>query len=140
MVNINGMFKGMGLGGRESYLEPGDIVNIPQADVFYVAGEVNAPGSFPLSEGTTLRQAIALSQGTTMNAALGNGVIFRQDASTGKRIEIPVNIGAVMKAKKDDIPLLANDIVIVPNSRTKTIGNSILKAVGMGAAQRGVVY
>jgi polysaccharide export outer membrane protein len=140
MVNINGMFKGMGLGGRDSYLEPGDIVNIPQADVFFVAGEVNAPGSFPLSEGTTLRQAIALSQGTTMNAALGNGVIFRQDVSTGKRIEIPVNIGDVMKAKKEDIPLLANDIVIVPNSRTKTIGNSILKAVGMGAAQRGVVY
>jgi len=140
MVNINGMFKGLGLGGRDSYLEPGDIVNIPQADVFYVAGEVNAPGSFPLSEGTTLRQAIALSQGTTMNASLGNGVIFRQDASTGKRVEIPVNIGAVMKAKKDDIPLMANDIVIVPNSRTKTIGNSILKAVGMGAAQRGVVY
>ncbi len=140
MVNINGMFKGLGLGGRDSYLEPGDIVNIPQADAFFVAGEVNAPGSFPLSEGTTLRQAIALSQGTTMNAALGSGVIFRQDASTGKRIEIPVNIGDVMKAKKEDIPLLANDIVIVPNSRTKTIGNSILKAVGMGAAQRGVVY
>jgi len=140
MVNINGMFKGMGLGGKDSYLEPGDIVNIPQLDVFYVAGEVNAPGSFPLSEGTTLRQAIALSQGTTMNAALGSGVIFRQDVATGKRVEIPVDVGAVMKAKKEDIALVANDIVIVPNSRGKTIGNSILKAVGMGAAQRGVIY
>ena len=140
MVNINGMFKGLGLGGKDSYLEPGDIVNIPAADVFYVAGEVNAPGSFPLSEGTTLRQAIALSQGTTMNAALGSGVIFRQDAATGKRIEIPIDVGAVMKAKKDDVAIMANDIVIVPNSRGKTIGNSILKAVGMGAAQRGVVY
>ena len=140
MVNINGMFKGMGLGGKDSYLEPGDIVNIPPADVFYVAGEVNAPGSFPLSEGTTLRQAIALSQGTTFNAALGSGVIFRADATTGKRLEIPVNVGAVMKGKKDDIPILANDIVIVPNSRSKTIGNSVLKAVGMGAAQRGVIF
>lgn len=138
MVNINGMFKGLGIGGQESYLEPGDIVNIPPADVFYVAGEVNAPGSFPLSEGTTLRQAIALSQGTTMNAALGSGVIFRQDLTTGKRIEIPIDVGAVMKAKKDDVALIANDIVIVPNSRSKTIGNSILKAVGMGAAQRGI--
>lgn len=140
MVNINGMFKGLGIGGQDSYLEPGDIVNIPPADVFYVAGEVNAPGSFPLSEGTTVRQAIALSQGTTMNAALGSGVIFRQDATTGKRVEIPIDVGAVMKAKKEDIALMANDIVIVPNSRSKTIGNSILKAVGMGAAQRGVIY
>lgn len=142
MVNINGMFKGLGLHERNSYLEPGDIVNIPQADMFYVAGEVNAPGSFPLTEGTTLRQAIALSQGTTFNAALGSGVIFRQDATTGKRVEIKVDVGAVMKGKKgvEDIPIVANDIVIVPNSRGKTIGNSILKAVGMGAANRGVIY
>jgi polysaccharide export outer membrane protein len=137
-VNISGLYRGRF--DQNAYVEPGDIVNIPQADVFFVAGEVNAPGSFPLSEGTTLRQAIALSQGTTLNAALGSGVIFRTDAATGKRLEIPVNVGAVMKAKKDDIPILANDIVIVPNSRTKTIGNSILKAVGMGAAQRGVIY
>lgn len=140
MVNINGMFKGMGLHEKNSYLEPGDIVNIPQADVFYVAGEVNAPGSFPLSEGTTLRQAIALSQGTTFNAALGSGVIFRQDAATGKRVEIPIDVGAVMKGKKEDVAIAANDIVIVPNSKGKTIGNSILRAVGMGAAQRGVLY
>jgi len=137
-VNISGLFKGRF--DQNAYVEPGDIVNIPQADVFFVAGEVNAPGSFPLSEGTTLRQAIALSQGTTLNAALGNGVIFRTDLATGKRLEIPVDVGAVMKAKKDDIPILANDIVIVPNSKSKTIGNAILKAVGMGAAQRGVVY
>jgi len=137
-VNISGLYKGRF--DQNAFVEPGDIVNIPQADVFFVAGEVNAPGSFPLSEGTTLRQAIALSQGTTLNAALGSGVIFRTDAQTGKRLEIPVNVGAVMKAKKEDIPILANDIVIVPNSRSKTIGNSILKAVGMGAAQRGVIF
>src|SRR6185369_2133977 len=65
-VNISGLFKGRF--DQNAYVEPGDIVNIPQADVFFVAGEVNAPGSFPLSDGTTLRQAIALSQGTTLNA------------------------------------------------------------------------
>lgn len=137
-VNISGLYKGRF--DQNAFVEPGDIVNIPQADVFFVAGEVNAPGSFPLSEGTTLRQAIALSQGTTLNAALGSGVIFRTDIATGKRVEIPVDVGAVMKAKKDDVGILANDIIIVPNSKGKTIGNAILKAVGMGAAQRGVIY
>jgi protein involved in polysaccharide export with SLBB domain len=114
-------------------------VNIPQADVFYVAGEVNAPGSFPLARDDA-GGFIALSQALPMNAALGSGVIFRQDVATGKRVEIPIDVGAVMKAKKEDIALVANDIVIVPNSRSKTIGNSILKAIGMGAAQRGVIY
>lgn len=134
-VNITGMLKGRI--EQNTYLEPGDFVNIPPADVFFVAGEVNAPGSFPLSEGTTLRQAMALAQGATFNAAAGDGVIFRTDLATGRRDEIKVDIAAVMKNKKQDILLQANDIVMVPNSKGKTIGNAILKAFGLGAAQRG---
>jgi polysaccharide biosynthesis/export protein len=134
-INITGMLKGRI--DTNAYLEPGDFVHIPTADVFYVAGEVNAPGSFPLSEGTTLRQAMALAQGTTFNAAAGDGVIFRTDPGTGRRDEIKINIGDVMKNKKQDILLQANDIVMVPNSKGKTIGNAILKAFGLGAAQRG---
>jgi len=136
-VNINGIFKGLGLDNKETYLEPGDIINVLQADVFFVAGEVFAPGQFPLSEGTTLRQAMALAQGTTFNAATGEGIIFRTDPATGHRDEIKVDVGAVMKNRKPDIPLVANDIVLVPNSKSKTIGNAVLKALGMGAAQRG---
>jgi len=134
-VNINGMFRGMGV--SQIHLEPGDTVNIPVADIFFVAGEVNAPGQFQMTDGTTLRQAMALAQGTTFNAAGGDGVIFRTDLATGHREEIKVNIGDVMKNKKPDILLQANDVVLVPNSKTKTIGNAFLKALGMGAAQRG---
>jgi polysaccharide biosynthesis/export protein len=136
-VNINGIFKGLGLDNKEVYLEPGDIINVLQADVFFVAGEVFAPGQFPLSEGTTLRQAMALAQGTTFNAATSDGIIFRTDPATGHRDEIKVDVGAVMKNRKPDIPLVANDIVLVPNSKSRTIGNAVLKALGMGAAQRG---
>ncbi|HYV06225.1 MAG TPA: polysaccharide biosynthesis/export family protein [Blastocatellia bacterium] len=137
-VNISNLFRGIIPNEKEMVLEPGDIVNIPIADVFFVAGEVNAPGSFPLSEGTTLRQAVALSQGLTMNAASGKSVIFRQNQATGQRQEIPVDVGAVMKGKGDDVTILANDIVIIPNSKMKTIGNSLLKAVGAAGIQRGV--
>lgn len=135
-VNINGMFKGVGL-DKKAYLEPGDIVNIPPADIFFVAGEVNAPGQFTLKEGTTLRQAIALAQGTTFNAKTSEGTIFREDPVTGKRVEIKIDINEVMRGKKEDTIILANDIVVVPNSKGKTIGNAVLKALGMGAAQRG---
>jgi polysaccharide biosynthesis/export protein len=133
-VNISGLYKGNF--EQNTSVEPGDQVNIPKADVFFVAGEVKAPGQFVLSDGTTLRQAIALSQGPTFNAKMGNGTIFRVDPATGKRQEIPVDIGAVMKGKKDDVAIMANDIVIVPNSMAKTVGNAVLKAFGMGAAQR----
>jgi polysaccharide export outer membrane protein len=134
-INITGMLKGQG--EKNMFLEPGDIVNVPPVDVFFVAGEVNSPNSFQLKDGTTLRQAITLAQGLTYNAAPGNGVIFRDDVATGKRLEIKVNIGQVMAGKKDDVALMPNDIVLVPNSRAKTVGNAILKAFGMGAAQRG---
>ena len=137
-INISNLFRGIVPKDREMILEPGDIVNIPIADVFFVAGEVNAPGSFPLSEGTTLRQAVALSQGLTMNAASSKGVIFRQNQATGQRQEIAVDVGAVMKGKGEDVTILANDIVIVPNSKMKTIGNSVLKALGAAGIQRGV--
>lgn len=134
-VNITGMLKGHG--DINTFLNPGDIVYIPPLDVFYVAGEVNAPGSFQLKEGTTLRQAITLAQGTTYNAAAGDGIIFRDDVVTGKRQEIKVDVNQVMKGKKEDVAIMPNDIVLIPNSKGKTIGNAVLKALGMGAAQRG---
>lgn len=132
-ANINGLLKGRF--DQDVLLEPGDIINIPASDVFFVAGEVNAPGSFALKDGTTLRQAISLAQGTNYKAALGRGVIFRENAS-GKREEVHVDIGAVMSGKKEDIAIAANDIVMVPNSRSKSIGGALLKAFGMTTITR----
>lgn len=116
-------------------IEPGDLVNIPPANVFYVAGEVLAPGSYVLKEGMTLRQAIALARGTNFKAALGKGLIMREDAKTGKQLQIPVDIGRVMKGDKEDVVLQANDIVIVPNSKLKSFGGAVLGAMTMSAAR-----
>lgn len=120
-------------------LQPGDIVNIPSTDVFFVAGEVYQPGEFALKEGTTLRQAISLAQGTTFQAAPGKGVIFREEQG-GKRVEIAVDIGGVMNGKKDDIPILPNDIVIVPNSRWKSVTGAVLRAFSTNSARLPIRY
>lgn len=116
-------------------LEPGDIVNIPPTKVFYVAGEVVAPGQFQLKEGTTLRQAISLAQGATFKAAQNRGVIFRDEPGTGKRQEIPVDVAAVMNGRKDDIQIFPNDVIIVPNSRIKSVSSMLLNAFGTNAAR-----
>lgn len=133
-ANINGLLKGRF--DQDVLLEPGDIINIPSSDVFFVAGEVNAPGSFALKEGTTLRQAISLAQGTNYKAALNRGVVYRENAKNGKREEVHVDIGAVMGGKKEDVLIMANDIIMVPNSRTKTLGGALLKAFGMTTITR----
>jgi polysaccharide export outer membrane protein len=137
-VNIGGLLRGHF--DKDVFLEPGDIVNIPATDIFFVAGEVNEPGSFPLKEGTTLRQAIALAQGTKFNAATSRGIIFRENLSTGKREELRVDIGDIMGGKKEDVTIMANDIIIVPNSRGKTIGGALLRAFGISTITRVPVY
>jgi polysaccharide export outer membrane protein len=135
-ANITALLKGHF--EKDMFLEPGDIVNIPAADVFFVAGEVNKPGSFSLKEGTTLRQAISLAQGTNFRAALDRGIVFREDSS-GKLEEVHVDIGAVMSGKKPDVAIVANDIIMVPNSRSKTIGGALLRALG-GASSITRIY
>jgi len=132
-VNISGLLRGNF--NQNVSLEAGDIVNIPPTDVFFVAGEVNAPGSFQLKEGTSLRQAISLAQGTNFKAATSRGIIFRENAA-GKREELHVDIAAVMSGKKEDITIAANDIIMVPNSRTRSIGGALLRAFGMTAVSR----
>lgn len=132
-VNINGLLRGNF--DQNLIIEPGDIIHIPPTDVFFVAGEVNAPGSLVLKEGTTLRQAISLAQGTSFSAAGDRGIIFREDPATGKRSEIKVDIAAVMNGKKEDIPIRANDIIIVPNSRLKSVGGTLLRAFGVNSAR-----
>jgi len=130
-ANINALLRGEF--AENVAIEPGDIVHIPAADVFFVAGEVKTPGSFPLKEGTTLRQAISLAQGTKPTAATGRAVIFREGAAGQKR-EIPVDVGAVMRGRQGDIPVLANDIIVVPNSKDKSAFLPVISAFGVNAA------
>lgn len=129
-ANINNLLRGNL--DQNIIIAAGDIVHIPQSDIFFVAGEVKSPGSFQLREGTTVRQAISLAQGTKFEGNLDQSVIFREDIQTGKREEIKIDVGAIMSGKKPDIPILANDIIIVPNSMKKTIAKSLLKTIGGG--------
>ena len=130
-ANINALLRGE---FKENIrIEPDDIVQIPNADVFFVAGEVKAPGSFPLKEGTTLRQAISLAQNTSMTASPGKAVIFREDGASQKK-EIPVDISAIMRGRSPDIAILANDIIVVPNSKAKSAFAPVMNSFGVNIA------
>ncbi len=123
-ANIGGILRGRL--DHNIIIQPGDVVYVPPADVFYVAGEVKAPGQFQLRQGITLRQAISLAGGYHFKAKLDKVVIFRTDPVTGKFTEAPVDIGAVMSGKKEDIPILANDVIWVPSSAMKAFGSTMM--------------
>ncbi len=132
-VNVNGLL--VGRFEQNMYLEPGDIVNIPPNEVFFVAGEVQTPGSFALKEGTTLRHAISLAQGTNFKADVKRGIIFREDPGSGKKREVNVDIAAVMNGRQEDVAILPNDIIYVPNSKMKTVTTPLLQALGLNAVR-----
>lgn len=134
-AQIGGLSKGRF--DQNVLIQPGDVVYIPPAEVFYVSGEVRSPGQYQYREGMTLRQAITLSQGPFFKAKLDKGIIFREDPMTGKFNEIPVNIGAVInKGGTEDIPIYPNDIILVPNSAVKSVAGALLMAMGTGLAFR----
>lgn len=138
-AQIGGLFRGQF--EQNLLIEPGDVVTIPVIDVFYVAGEVNAPGAYPLKENTTLRQALALAQGTLFKAATNRAVIFRDDPATGGRKEIPIDVQAVMSGKSKEDPVIkANDIIMIPNSRVKSISQALLQALGTNSARLPIRY
>jgi polysaccharide biosynthesis/export protein len=141
-VNINGMFKG--LGSQNMFLEPNDIVNIPVSDLFFVSGDVRAPGSFTLRDGTTVRQALAMAQGMKATARTSKGLIFRENPENGDRIQIKIDLGKVMAGKEPDQVIRPNDILIVPLNVEKAITYQFLNAaafgIAMGLISRAIYY
>jgi len=132
-AQISGLFRGNF--EQNVVIQPNDLVYIPPAESFFVAGEVKSPGQFPLREGTTLRQAISLAQGTLFNAAANRTIIFRQDPLSGKLEELIVDVAAIMNGKQDDIGIMPNDVIMIPNSRLKSVGGALGRTVGGGLAQ-----
>ena len=54
-----------GNGKDDPFVSPGDKLYSPDADQFYISGQVKGPGSYPLTEHLTLRMALSRSGGLT---------------------------------------------------------------------------
>lgn len=115
------------------YVEPGDIVTIPEAEQVYVVGNVFTPKTLPLKEPLTVSRAIAMAGGALRDSKTDKVRIMRQNP-TGKS-ELYVNLSAIAKKKEDDVLLQPNDIVEVPESTGKSIIRSLLGAVAPSVAQ-----
>jgi polysaccharide export outer membrane protein len=119
-------------------IQPGDTVVVPAAPVVYVLGEVTKPGGYVVGSGggVTVLRIVAAAGGPTRNASIGGTKMLRR-TPTGLQ-QIPVPLKNIMRAKAADIPLEADDILFVPNSRMKEIlnGGALLTSLGATALYR----
>lgn len=117
------------------YVRPGDIVRVLDADQVYVVGNVLRPTIIPLKEPITVSRAIAYAGGTAPSTKKGKVRIIRQTPGSTTKQEIFVDLGAIEKRKAEDIALLANDIVDVPISGTKSLLRSLVGTIAPAISQ-----
>lgn len=106
--------------GYNVVVEAGDAVYVPEANTFYVAGEVEKRGAFVLRRDTTLARALTEAGGVTKRAATEAIKVIRT-TPTGEKQELGTfDLQAVMGGdRRQDIPLQAQDVVVVPESGAK---------------------
>ncbi len=106
---------------------PGDVVNVRSADIVYVIGAIKKPGSFAMrgNDRLTVLRALALGEGAVPTAATGDAVVLRTTAR-GERVEIPVNLDAILKGRTPDVMLEAQDVLFVPQSGGKIAARATL--------------
>ena len=61
-------------------------------------------------------------------AKLSKGILVRYNEG-GEREELSVDFGDILKGKKDDFFVRANDIIFVPGSKMKNLGLTVLNGV-----------
>jgi polysaccharide biosynthesis/export protein len=122
-------------------IRDGDFINVPEAGVIYVSGNVNKPGVFPLRETLKLSQAIAMAGGVAEDSKKKEVVLVRADspdqAETTKQI---VNLYDIEKDPGKDVILKPYDVILVPEStrakqtRTliQTFAGGLASALGWG--------
>jgi len=116
-------------------LTGGEEIRVPEISKIYVVGNVKKPGAFPVQDGsdTTVFQMLALAEGL-MPYAARDAYIYRGEGA-GTKNEICVPLSRIMQRKAPDVPLLANDILYIPDSKGKrmTLG-ALEKMVGVGGS------
>jgi polysaccharide export outer membrane protein len=107
-------------------LEGGDTVFIPEANQYYVAGEVEKRGAYTLRRGTTVSKALTEAGGVTKRAS-GEVKLIRTLPTGEKREMPPIDLAAAMQGDRtQDVELQAQDVVVVPAHGAKVAAYGVL--------------
>jgi polysaccharide biosynthesis/export protein VpsN len=93
--------------------DPGVVVMIKEyrSKKVTVLGQVQKPGSFPLTPGLTLLQVVSLSGGFTSIAKTGNVRLTRKTKEGATSVVLSVD--SITDGRSPDVPLQAGDVLYV---------------------------
>ena len=112
-------------------IQAGDVVNVPQAGMFFVYGAVKAAGSFPIDRRYTLTQALAKAGGLDIDLSSSQIAIYRRTDSNDVQT-FPVDFDAVLAGSAVDPPIETDDIIVVPVSTAKYVWNRYIFQIVFG--------
>jgi polysaccharide export outer membrane protein len=124
-------------------LTGGEEIRVPEAGKIYVVGNVKKPGAFPVQETaeTTVLQALALAEGV-LPYAFKQAFIYRREGN-GSKNEIPIELEKIIKRQAPDAPLLANDILYIPDNKNRRVAMQTVERImsfGAGTASGVLIY
>jgi polysaccharide export outer membrane protein len=102
------------------------VIERPQS-TFTVEGEVNAPGLYAATSGSTLLTAMALSKSPTRTAKTDDILIYRN--VNGQKAGGRFNLNDIRAGRAADPQILPGDTIIVMSSATKSAYRDLLQAL-----------
>jgi polysaccharide export outer membrane protein len=83
---------------QDPLVQPGDKIYVPSAELYYIYGQVGAPGQYPIkgSGPMTVRMALARAGGIGPNGSAKRLKVFRNGAETKIKMDEPIRPGDVL--------------------------------------------
>lgn len=95
-IKLNFKKLAIGSDSDDPVVLPGDKLFVPEAETFYIYGQVNAPGTFALQDQMTVRKALARAGGLTPIGSQKRVRVFRNGQAIKMPLEAPVLPGDVI--------------------------------------------
>ena len=110
-------------------LHGGEEIRVPEIGKMFVVGNIKKPGAYPVQDGgeTTVLEMLALGEGLEPYASKF-AYIYRREAQ-GAKNEIPVELRKLIDRKTPDVQLQANDILYIPDNRSRRTTMAVLEKI-----------
>jgi protein involved in polysaccharide export with SLBB domain len=131
--------------GKDASLNPmltgGEVVNVPDAPKVWVTGNVTKPQAVPIRTpaDASVLKVVASAEGLTQYYNK-TAYVYRANAS-GNRTEIVIPLWAIMHRKAQDVALMSDDILLIPddNGTKRRDLLAILQTMAGAGASAGVL-